>query len=326
MKKLVARLFPGAFMILLFACGGRNLQHAETATVTPSAEEVSYEDFLRARAIARTAADSLLEALQDIDYVIQKQGLTVENGIPLSEVYLQMGKAEQAQQALYSVLELHPEDPELFVAMARLFLIRQNYMMCHHYASQAYEKDNTLTTPVFYDGLAYAEEGDTSKAINCFSNVLLVDDAHYEALIQLGLMYSQRGNPLALQYLERALQIQPDSMEALHLLGLFQQESEDYEEALETYGNILAMNPTYVHALYNSGYIYLTTFFNYDSAVSYFDRVVSLEPDYVDALYNLGYSYELRGDFMNARKYFRRVLELNPGYVYAIQGIQRVRK
>lgn len=283
-------------------------------------------DSLRNRAIARTNQDSLVEALQDIDLVIEKQGLTVENGIPLSEIYLMMGKAEQAQRTLYSVLEEYPENVQLFTAMARMFLIRQNYMMCHNYASKAFDLDNTNTMPVFYDGLAYAEEGDTLKAINCFSNVLLIDDSNYDAMIQLGLIYSQSNNPVALQYLQSAIEVQPESTEALHLMGLFYQNNEAYRDALDTYERILNFAPDYVHALYNSGYIHLVFLSNYDSAEIFFNRAIDVQPEYVDALYNLGYTYELDGDHANARKFYRRVLEINPEYVYAIQGIQRVRQ
>jgi superkiller protein 3 len=282
-------------------------------------------DSLRNRAIFRTQNDSLVEALQDIDVVINNEGLTVENGIALSEIYLLMGKADQAQRTLYNVLETHPEDAQLFTAMARVFLIRQNYAMCHNYVAKAYELDPSLTMPVFYDGLANAEEGDTIKAINCFSNVLLVDPEHYDSMIQLGLIYSSQKDPLAAQYLQRALEIFPESTEAWHLLGLFYQETGSYRKALETYDRILQFAPEYVHALYNTGFVHLVYLSNYDSAALYFDKAISIQPEYVDALYNLGYAYELSGEFEEARKYYRRVLEIRPDYVYAIQGIQRVR-
>lgn len=317
-----------AALFFLVACGGDS--STKSQLISPEEDIISDSlpitiDSLRNRAMARTQQDSLVEALQDIDFIIEKQGLTVENGIPLAEVYLMMGNAEQAQRTLYSVMESHPEDAELFTAMARLFLIRENYMMCHNYAAKAYGLDNTLTMPVFYDGLAYGEEGEIANAINCFSNVLLVDPHHYDAMIQLGLIYSLRGDPLAMEYLQSALEEQPNSTEALHLMGLFCQETGLYTEALDSYNRILQISPDYIHALFNSGFIHMVYLENYDTAVMFFDEVITLQPEYVDALYNLGFSYELNGDFVNARKYYRRVLEINSDYVLAIQGIQRVR-
>lgn len=314
-------------LFLFAACGNKNSKQSGNSVemeIISDSLPITI-DSLRNRAIARISQDSLVEALRDLDFIIEKEGLTVENGVPLSEVYLMMGKAEQAQRTLYTVLEEYPENVELFTAMARMFLIRQNYAMCHNYASKAYLLDNALPLPVFYDGLAYAEEGDTLKAISCFSNVLLVDNTHYDAMIQLGLIYSQQNNPLAIRYLQSALKIVPESTEALHLIGLFYQNNGAYQDALDAYARILSFAPDYVHALYNTGYIYLVFLSDYDSAATYFSKAIDVQPDYVDALYNLGYSYELIGDKDNARKYYRRILEINPEYVYAIQGIQRVR-
>lgn len=282
-------------------------------------------DSLRSRAVLRMHQDSLIEALQDIDIVIENDGLNVQNGIPLSEIYLLMGKPEQAQRTLYKIMETHPEDRDLFTAMARLFLIRQNYMMCHNYASKAYEQDASFPDPVFYDGLAYAEEGDTAKAINCFSNVLLMDSKHYDAMIQLALLYSSQKNALALKYLDAALQEQPNSTEAMHLKGLFFQNTGNYRLALDTYSDLKKMAPDYIHAVYNSGYIHLVYLAQYDSAAMYFHQAVEMAPDYIDAIYNLGYASELAGHDEVARKYYSMVLQKQPDYVNAIQGIQRVK-
>ncbi|MDY0286595.1 MAG: tetratricopeptide repeat protein [Bacteroidales bacterium] len=282
-------------------------------------------DSLRKRAVMYTEADSLVSALQAIDAVIEVEGLTVTNGIALSEIYLRLGKADQAQRTLYDVLESHPENVELFTAMARMFLVRENYIMCHSYAERAYALDPTLTKPVFLDGLAYAEEGDTTKAIHCFSNVLVTDPGHYDAKVQLGLLYSRQKNPLAVEYFNAALKEQPESMEVQHLLGLFYQQNGQFRAALNTYARLIEIAPWYFHAWYNTGYIHMVYLQQFDSAAFYFNEVVNLVPEYTDAIYNLGYAYELAGDFTEARKMYRRVLALHPDYVLAIQGIQRVR-
>lgn len=281
-------------------------------------------DSLRKRAIHFTETDQLIEAMTDINAVIESEGLTIDNSLALAEVYLRMGKVDQAQRTLINVLDINKNSAQLLSAVARVYLVKENYELCHQYAANAFRADPSFAMPVFIDGLAYLEDGDTMAAINCFSNVVLVDPENYDAMIQLGLLYSGLNDPLALQYLTAADKVKPDGTEALHLIGLFYQQNGYFREALDSYKKILDVFPDYVHAQYNSGYIHLVYLAHYDSAEMFFQKAIDIAPNYVDAIYNLGYAFELDGDRVRAREKYNQVLKLLPEYTLASEALERL--
>ncbi len=63
---------------------------------------------------------------------------------------------------------------------------------------------------------------------------------------------------------------------------------------------------------------------DFEAAVKFFSKSISLDPKYTDAYFNRGYSYELMGDFINARKDYQKALELFPNYERSIKGLNRL--
>ena len=312
-------------VLLLSGCNYNNTRENVNNTNITVVDSLGITiDSLRNRAIHFTETDQLIEAMIDINAVIETEGLTIENSIALAEVYLRMGKVDQAQRTLINVLDVNQNSAQLLGAVARIYLVKENYELCHQYAANAYRADPTYAMPVFIDGMAYLEDGDTLAAINCFSNVVLVDPENYDAMIQLGLLYSSLNNPLALQYLTAADKVIPGGTEALHLIGLFYQQNGYYREALDSYKQILDVFPNYVHAQYNSGYIHLVYLAQYDSAEMFFQKAIDIAPNYVDAIYNLGYAFELDGDIVRAREKYAQVLNLLPEYTLASEGLERL--
>ena len=313
-------------LFMLAGCNYNNIrEQTSSADNSPLVDSLGITiDSLRNRAIHFTETDQLIEAMTDINTVIEIEGLTIDNSIALAEVYLRMGKIDQAQRTLINVLDVNQNSAQLLGAVARIYLVKENYELCHQYAANAFRADPSFAMPVFIDGMAYLEDGDTLAAINCFSNVVVVDPENYDAMIQLGLLYSSLNNPLALQYLNAADKVKPGGTEALHLIGLFYQQNGYFREALNSYKKILDAFPDYVHAQYNSGYIHLVYLNQYDSAEMFFQKAIDIAPNYVDAIYNLGYAFELDGDVVQAREKYSQVLNLLPEYTLASEGLARL--
>ena len=58
-----------------------------------------------------------------------------------------------------------------------------------------------------------------------------------------------------------------------------------YDEAIQYYDKVLAIDPSYVDALNNKA-IVLKNLQKYDEAIQYYDKVLAIDPSYVDALNN----------------------------------------
>ena len=62
-------------------------------------------------------------------------------------------------------------------------------------------------------------------------------------------------------------------------------QQEKYDEAIQYYDKVLAINPTYVEALNNKALVFYDLK-KYDEAIQYYDKVLARDPTYVEALNN----------------------------------------
>ncbi|HRY98862.1 MAG TPA: tetratricopeptide repeat protein, partial [Bacteroidales bacterium] len=147
---------------------------------------------------------------------------------------------------------------------------------------------------------------------------------HFHAFMQLGLLFAAASDPLAEEYYKRALSLDPRSLEGLYNLGMYYQNQEMFNEAMQAYHDILRLDPGFRMAYYNLGYIHLAYLGVYAESVKYFSQALKVDPSYVEALYNRGYAFELMGDVMNARADYQRALQVQPNYELAVQGLNRL--
>jgi tetratricopeptide (TPR) repeat protein len=140
----------------------------------------------------------------------------------------------------------------------------------------------------------------------------------------LGKIYVAQNNKLAVDYLNGALNIEPQSVEALYTLALYLQEHNEFLRAKEMYLNIIHLSPKYKYAYYNLGYINLIYLKNYTDAVKNFSNAIACDPYFVEAYYNRGYSYEMLKDFNNAKNDYKKALKLKTNYEKAIKALNRI--
>jgi len=264
------------------------------------------------------------KALSDISKAIQLDESNSDYFVALSDIYLAMGRIPNCLEALKKAEKLDPSNNDALLKIAEVYLILKDYPNTFEYTKKALDHD--LINPVahFIRGYAYMEMGDTSLAIKNFQAAADQDQNYYEAYIELGSLYSTLKNPLAAGYLQTATRIEPNRGEGYYLLGLAYQEQENIPKAVETYEKLLAISPDFKEAHYNLGYINLVYINDFETAIRYFTKAITLDPKYTDAYFNRGYSYELNGDYKNARKDYLKALELVPNYERSIVGLNRL--
>lgn len=272
------------------------------------------------------ATDDVTNALRDIIFAIDINDKNPDHFIALSEAYLAIGDPDHCLEGLEKALELDPKNQEAFLKKAQLYLIMKDYDKTYETISEIIRQDNFNPTAYYIRGYALLEQGDTLAAIRNFITAINQKQDYFEAHMQLGLIYSLQKNPLATEYLSNATEINPDLPEPYYQLGLYYQENDQLEQAVETYNRLLSLMPDYTFAIYNLGYIHLVYYQEYETAVDYFSRVLELNPGQFDALYNRGYSFELMGNKELARKDYLKTLELRTNYQLAIDGLNRLDK
>jgi len=264
------------------------------------------------------------EALADINAALSIDDTDPIVYVGLGEVYLYSGKTQRALDALKKARELAPQDSYVEVSIARVYLAMSDYKQTFNALREALKKDPNNAEAFFISGLANEEMGDTIKAIDSYQGAVSRNSKHYDALKQLGILFSLRNDPLAIDYLRNAARLKPESPDALYILGMHYQENNEPDKALSVYQEILQIDSTFKYAHYNTGYVYLVYKAEYDNAVKAFDHAIILDPDYSDAVYNRGYAHELAGRVDAARKDYQAVLRMKVNDDKAIKGLNRL--
>ena len=266
----------------------------------------------------------LSEALKDINKALSIDSSYSKYYVTLSDIYLEMGKLKNTIVSLDKAVELDPKNDDAWLKLAEMSIVFNEYNKAIKYIDKAMKIDDLNPKSYFLRGQVMLETGDTIHAIKNFQKTLEVEQDFFDAHYQLGLLYLGKKNKLAVDYFNNALNIDPNSIEARYYLGMYYQETGDYDKAISIYETILEKNPNYVFATYNIGYVNLVYLHNYDEAIEYFTQAIDQHPDYIDAIYNRGLSYEMKMDALNSKKDYEKVLELSPDYKKAAEGLHRV--
>lgn len=325
-----------SIMLTLYACntGDNQKQNIAQVTDTISDELTRLTNEVVAnpgkiaplleRAKYYTHQDKFNEALADINTALEidEQDPAVYMG--LSDVYLYSGKTQRALDALKKARQLSPENSDVDVSIARVYLTMSDYKQTFSSLRDALKKNPDNAEAFFISGLANEEMGDTTLAIDNYQAAVMRNSKHYNALKQLGIIFSIRHDPLAIDYLRNAAQLRPESPEALYILGMHYQENNAPDKALSVYQEIIQIDSAFKLAHYNTGYVYLVYKGEYDNAIDAFSRAIRIDSEYIDAIYNRGYAKELAGYYEEARKDYQMVLRMKINDDKAIHGMNRL--
>jgi len=279
---------------------------------------------LNSRAKLYFEKQSYDSAFTDIRKAILLDSSKSEYFCTLSDIYLVNGNVDKSGQALNKAIILNPDNNDAYLKMAELYFIMDNINKCFEYLHKAVHKQKQNPKAYFLQGLAFKQMGDTTKAITAMQTAVEQDPDYYDAFIQLGLMFASKHDKLAIEYYNNALNIKPQSTEALYNLGMFYQENDMINDALKAYNIILKISPQHKNALYNIGYINLVFLDSYHTAIKYFSDAINIDAKYTEAYYNRGLCYEMLGDYKNAAADYNQAMRIIPNYDKSIEGLNRI--
>jgi tetratricopeptide (TPR) repeat protein len=134
-----------------------------------------------------------------------------------------------------------------------------------------------------------------------------IDPEIESALRVLSLIYIDENKyDLAMPYLEKLVEIEPDNLQALFFLAEAYNAIEEEDKLIGVYGKILLFDPESVDIALNLGYLY-TKRGAFSLAKNEFERVLKIEPDNERALFYLTYIYLSTGDTEEALEIFKKL-------------------
>jgi tetratricopeptide (TPR) repeat protein len=263
-------------------------------------------------------------ALKDINKALALAPGNPQFYITLSDVYLLMGQTNNCEGALKQALKLQPDNNSALLRLAKLHLVLRDYPATFLDVQNALRVDAVNPQAYFTRAIALLEKGDTIRAVYDLKKAVDQDQQYYEAYMELGELYAMKKDKMAADYIRNALNVKPKSKEALYMLGMFYQENGQYDQAIETYSRLSAVDTIYRNAPYNTGYIYLVYLKDFKLAIKFFTEAIKRDPGYVEAWFNRGYANELSGEFKNAYSDYKMVLKLKTNDQKAIEGLNRL--
>jgi tetratricopeptide (TPR) repeat protein len=128
--------------------------------------------------------------------------------------------------------------------------------------------------------------------------------------LNLGRQFMDKGlMDMAGSEFEKAVELDPNNVEALAELGGFHLRQKDYEKALDELTKAIELNPDSAHARFSMGLLHCEKG-ELGKAVSEFEGIIELEPNHVAAFRELGKIFEKQGETEKALENYRRALSI----------------
>ncbi len=250
------------------------------------------------------------------------------NYVSLGSVFYERGYPEQSEAFFRQALQDDPASAEALYGLGSVYLQQARIKE----ARESFERVLILhpsypgTLPNAWNnlGILSAREGKTIAAIDYFQRALQIDPTHTIALLNLGNAYRQYKDwAAAKETLQKALTLSPEDPEVNYSLGMVDAQLGDPDSAYEYLKKAIKLRPVYPEALNNLGVLYLRTR-RPQEAISSFQESIRLAPTYDQSYLNLARVYALLGDREKARAVLLELLNQYPDHLQAKEQLAQL--
>ncbi|HUP82333.1 MAG TPA: tetratricopeptide repeat protein [Pirellula sp.] len=169
----------------------------------------------------------------------------------------------------------------------------------------------------FADAIEHHQRGRLQEAELAYRRILAVDPHREDVHYLLGTLANQVGkNDVAIQFLQRALELKSDYVVAHHNLGVAFKDLGQLEDAVPCFRRAIKLKPDFAEAHNNLG-LALVDQGETEQAVECYRLALNWKPKFSEAMNNLGIALMNLGDLGEAVDCFRCVLEWQPGFAEA---------
>jgi len=341
MKNKVLFSFP-ALMLLIFAACNNKPEEAETTIKkadslsiklnSPELKAVNAEllkdpsnaALYNKRALIYYGLKELPEAENDAKRAMKLDSTNASYYLTLVDIYFSEQKSRDSKELLELTAKKFPDNIESLLKLAELYFIVKRYQEGIDYANKALKINENLAKAYFIKGRIYRETGDTSRAISSLETAVEQDNKYLDAFYDLGILYAARRNPVALDYYNTILRIDPTYAMAVYAKAKLLQDLGKVDEALKLYETIITTDKNCDNCYYNMGAIYLQVKKDPKKALEQFTKAIEINPNYVEAYFARGYTYSKLKDKESAKADYNMCLKIQPNYDAAVEELNNL--
>ena len=173
-------------------------------------------------------------------------------------------------------------------------------------------------------GQVCKDMGQLDRAIASYKKCISFTPDNLDAYISLGQIFTFRKEKIALDYLNNAIRIDSNSLEARHAIADYYSEMGDLKKAVATYKDIIVRDKSYQDAYLNLGLIYL----DMDSlkqAKTHFDMALKADPLFIKAYFYRGVTEEKLGEMDAALADYDQAARNAPAFKEAQEAFERLK-
>lgn len=221
---------------------------------------------------------------------------------------------ETAQKHFHYIVDRQPKNVKAYVSLASTYSQLNESNKAFGYINEALKINPRYRDAYILKGTIYLSEGNRKLAKSSYETAIQQDPKFFEGYMALAHIYTDENEPIALQYFKTAAEINPKSTDAKYGVAYFQQDAGLYDEALQSYRELLHIDSSYYLSYFNQAYIKENFQNQLDSAIYLYYKSVTLQPKFVKGWHNLGMCYKAKGMKSDALKSFAKALKYNPDF------------
>ncbi len=153
--------------------------------------------------------------------------------------------------------KMFKKDPQMLIAVAQAFAFNNNQQQVDNYVARAKKADKRHPLPFIFEGDQFLAQKKTNEAASKYENALYFDPNSKIALLKLSQIYENVRTQVAVDYLNKAIELDPQYAVGLASLGDLSYRKGFYPQALDAYNkyfNVIKPSPAdyerYVAILY----------------------------------------------------------------------------
>jgi len=263
------------------------------------------------------------QAVQDLASVMKLDSMNLRAHHLLADVYLDSYQSARALQTMQRAAMIYPDSINTKLKLSEFQLILKQYDAALNTIADIMKIRPGDPEALFMLGMIYKDQGKTEMAIGAFQSAVERDPNLSEAWVILGDLMDRTHNPLASQYFDNAVRVDPKNVAAWHAKAYYLQNNNKIPEALEIYRHIHTLDSQYPEAYLNAA-ILLMYQDSLDSAMKELNILGQIDPTNPATWFYKGKIHHLKNQPAEAKAAYEQALRLDPDYVKAKDGLQEL--
>lgn len=221
-----------------------------------------------------------------------------------------------AQKHYLVIVGKQPKNLKALIGLAATYSQQQDFEASFKYINQALRINPKYRDAYVLKGSNYRLLGNIDYAKSSYETAIQQDPEFTAAYVYLGLLYEAEENPVCIEYLTTALELNKNDVEIKYTLADALEKFKKYESAELLYREMAIDTSEFYIArgLFHLGNLKQFIDNDVDSAIYYYNSATDTKYDFVEAWHNLGLCYKDQGDKTRALQSFAKALKYNPEF------------